>query len=367
MPHSSQLKYYIALAAPPTRTPATGDEPFMRAEAGFNPSWFHKFCGIEFLEQWHQDPEYRLRCHHTMAAEIKRRFPGYNIGGVLDDAPPDLLTGTFGAGIVDMLFGRAMRYFPDKWPVPVGEPLTDEEADSLAVPDLNNSELFQSVLAQLDRIHQLTGAAGGFLNWQGVLNIAFRLRGQEIFIDMLMAKDRAGHIFNVIADTMIQGMKMLHARQREYGVDYHFATISNCTVNMAGPDLYSELLLPCDLKIRQEFRDFAIHNCAWTVTPYLDAYAQVPGLGYLDMGIDSDMQKARRLFPDTRRNLLYTSMDLNNKSEPELRQDFERIAAELGPCDLGLPDIENDVPDDRIMYAMDLCRELSEQGSRVAG
>jgi hypothetical protein len=357
---TNQLRYYIALGAPPTRTPATGDEPFMRPEVGFNPSWFHEFCGIDFSEEWHRDPKVRLQSHEKMAAEIRRRFPGYNIGEVLDDKPPDLLTGTYGIGVLDLIFGRSLRYFPDRWPVPIGEPLTDAEADSLSVPDVENNGFFHQVLAQLDEIVQLTGSARGYLNWQGVLNTAFRLRGQEIFIDMVVAPERARHILGVVAETMIRGAKMLYARQREAGSDYQFISIGNCTVNMAGPRLYEQLLLPYDRKIRQEFRDFGIHNCAWTVTPYLDAYASISGVGYIDMGLDSDMKRARQTFPDARRNLLYTSMDLKNKTDDELWQDFKRIAQDLAPCDVGFPDIESDVPDDRIMFAIDVCSELSE-------
>jgi len=79
------------------------------------------------------------------------------------------------------------------------------------------------------------------------------------------------------------------------------------------------------------------------------------------MGITSDLKKAKRLFPETRRNILYTSMDLANKSEQQIRTDFEKIANELAPCDVGLPDIEVDVPDDRILFAMDLCKEFSDK------
>ncbi|MHC4361508.1 MAG: hypothetical protein ACYSTZ_01675, partial [Planctomycetota bacterium] len=75
-----QLRYYIALSAPPTRTLAEGTEPFMRPEPGFNPSWFHKSCGIDFSERWHKDVEHRLQCHQAMSDEVRRRFPGRNIG-----------------------------------------------------------------------------------------------------------------------------------------------------------------------------------------------------------------------------------------------------------------------------------------------
>ncbi|MFC2133963.1 hypothetical protein ACFLR4_04695 [Bacteroidota bacterium] len=358
-----QLRYYINLGAPPTRTEALGDEPFMRPEVGFNPSWFYKYCGIDFGEEYHKEPKVRMESHRKMSVEIKKKFPGYNIGGVLNDQPIDIITGMYGIGILDKIFGRPIRYFSDKWPVPEGEPMTEDEVDALTIPDLTNNEFFQNIFSQIEEIYRLTGSTRGYLNWQGVLNTAFRFRGQDIFTDMISAPERADHLFNVVADTMIASIKLLHAKQREYGVENEFATISNCTVNTVGPKLYDQFLLPLDIKIRNEFKNFGIHNCAWTVTPYLDGYRKVPNLGYLDMGIDSDLVKAKSLFTETRRNILYTSMNLKNKSDEELRKDFEKIAEELAPCDVGLPDIENDVPDERIMFSIDLCSELTQKYS----
>jgi len=160
---------------------------------------------------------------------------------------------------------------------------------------------------------------------------------------------------------MIEGIKMLHQRQEKAGVDEKFATISNCVVNMISSEQYREHLLPYDMKIREHFEKFGIHNCAWVVDPYMSAYATVPRLGYIDMGITSDLKKAKELFPEARRNVLYTSMDLANKSKKQIRCDFEKIANELAPCDVGLPDIETDVPDEKVLFAMDLCQELSEK------
>ena len=180
-------------------------------------------------------------------------------------------------------------------------------------------------------------------------------------MDLLDAPDRAHHIFDCVTTTMIQGIKKLHERQKKAGVDEKFATISNCVVNMISADHYRKHVLPFDLKIRAEFKNFGIHNCAWVVDPYMEAYATVPKLGYIDMGITSNFKKAKRLFPNTRRNILYTSMDLLNKSEDQIRSDFGHIAQELAPCDVGLPDIEVDVTDDRILFAMDLCKEFSNK------
>ena len=355
------LKYYINLGAPPIRDYASDSEPFLRPEVGFNPSWFHKFCGIDFSERWHTDIPYRLESHEKMAAEIKRRFPGYNIGEVLDDKPVDLLTGIFGIGVMDSILGRELHYEPHMWPAPVGEPLTDEDINRLEVPDLSKNEFFQSILAQVEKIHALTGSARGFLNWQGNLNTAFRLRGTDIFSDLLINRPLVEKLLHVISETFLQGVKLLHARQKELGTEYHFGTIANCTVNMAGPKTYEDVLLKHDIKIASQFEVCGVHNCAWTATPYLESYSKVPNVGYIDMGIETDLAKAREVFPRARRNCLYKSIDLGAKTKEEIRRDFELIAENLAPCDIGMPDIDHGVPDEKIMYAVDLCKEFSDK------
>lgn len=356
-----QLRYYIALGAPPIRTPADGTEPFMRPEVGFNPSWFYRFCDIDFSENWHVDTEYRLRCHEKMRKEIRKRFPGYNIGESLSEDHPDLLTGIFGIGIMDSLFGRSLTYYADKWPVPYGQHLEYEDIDRLSVPDLQNNRFFNNLLDEVDKVYKLTGSARGFLNWQGNLNTAFRFRGSNIFIDLVESRERVRKLLDVISDTYLKGVRLFYKKQSEYGINYNFATIANCTVNMAGPRIYRDILLEFDIKIARQFDYIGVHNCAWTVTPYLELYTGIPNVAYIDMGIESDLQKAKSCFPRARRNCLYKSIDLKNKNTDEIRKDFEYIAQHLAPCDVGMPDIEYDVPDEKIMFAMDICREFSNQ------
>lgn len=120
---------------------------------------------------------------------------------------------------------------------------------------------------------------------------------------------------------------------------------------------YEELLLPLDQRIAEAFGCLGIHHCAWSATPYLDVYARVPHVAYIDMGLDSDLRRARQLFPDARRALMYTPMDLAGKPLPEIEENFDRIAAEYGPCDLALADIEAGVPDERVRAAIDWCKQ----------
>jgi hypothetical protein len=297
-----------------------------------------------------------------MATEVQQRFPGHPIGWVTAGRPPgDLVTGIFGAAAMGRLLGLSIRYFPNAWPANVGPHLSDDAVARLEPPDLAHNDFFRGILRQATRAAELTGSAAGYLHWQGVLNTAYRLRGETIFTDLIEKSERARHVFDVVATTMIEGARALYAHQRRHGFEVRFLSVANCMLNMISPAQYREHLLPYDLRLRAAFETFGIHNCAWSIDPHMEAYAEIRDLGYIDMGIESDLARARRLFPGARRNLLYTPMDLKNKPWTDIRADLDRIAEKLGPCDLGLPDIETDVPDDRIRAVLEYCRELSAE------
>ncbi len=351
-----QLLSYIAPAAPATRRPAEGDEPFLRPEIGFTPAWYRGRLGVDFGERWHRDPAYRRETVRQMRAELGRAFPGTAIGGIdRPDAPLDLLTGTYGATLMAAVFGVKVLYAEDQWPTCEVGRLNAEQIDALEPPDLDASPAWRELMDQVDWIAEHEGRVEGFINFQGVLNNAHRLRGEGLFYDLFDAPERCRRLFECVCETMIRATRRLHERQRETGVDVRFATVSNCLVNMISPEQYREFLLPHDRRIAETFGCIGIHNCAWNANPYLDDYATVPNVGYIDMGTESDLPRAKARFPHARRAIMYTPMDLANKTEAELRADVETIASQYGPCDLVLADIEADTPDDRVHLIRRLC------------
>lgn len=353
---------YIAPAAPARRQPATGQEPFMRPEIGFTPNWYRSALGIDFGDKWHTDPIYRRETVLAMRDELKRRFPGTKIGGIdRPDKPLDLLTGVYGGNVVAMIYGVPIVYAKDNWPNCQHKYLSDEEADNLEPPDLDKNPVFQDIIRQLDWIEQSEDQIHGFLNWQGILNNAQRLRGEKIFFDIIDSPDRCSHLFECIYATMTEAIKQLHERQRKSGVDINFMTVSNCLVNMISPRQYRDLFLSFDQRFQGEFGCIAIHNCAWNADPYIEDYSKIKNLGYIDMGLDSDLARARQMIPDARRALMYTPMDLANKPWDQIRDDMERIARDYGPCDIVAADIEADTPDERVQALVDLCEEISDR------
>ena len=118
MPPTKQLISYIAHAAPATRRPATGHEPFLRPEIGFTPRWYHDATGATFGETWHTDPACRREAIVAMAKETKRRFGGRGDIGVFQEAnqPLDLLTGTYGALLIPGIYGVPIKFQDLDWP-----------------------------------------------------------------------------------------------------------------------------------------------------------------------------------------------------------------------------------------------------------
>jgi uroporphyrinogen-III decarboxylase len=259
--------------------------------------------------------------------------------------------------------GFPIRYESDQWPVSEHVHISDEEMEYLQSPGLSVNPFFLKIMEQVDWIAQNEGKVYGFMNWQGVLNNAQRIRGQELFMDFYMNPDATKNLLGCVCTTMIDAAKILQQKQRESGVDFTFFTVSNCLVNMLSPELYAEFILPFDQKIAESFNTIGIHNCAWSATPFLGDYAKVPKVGYIDMGMDSDLETAKLLFPETRRAIMYTPMDVANKTSEQIRNDMELIAKKYGPCDIVAADIEHGTPDEKVLELIKICNDISENYS----
>ena len=314
----------------------------------FAPNWYHVARGIDFSEHWHTDPFYRQQTCVQMKRAMTETLPEYNPLDIGDSFTyencPATLSAAYGVSFIPAIFGKTVEYYPNNWPAAKGHYLDDEEVKKLTVPDINNNSFFQNFLGQLKKISEKEGQITGQLNYQGILNIALKLRGEQIFIDMMTAPLLSEHLFTVVTETLITVIKKIYQIQKASGAEIadHFVT-SNCTVNMISGPTYHKHLLKFDKKLAESFKHFGIHNCAWKVDPYLESYAQIPNVAYLDFGIDSDFKKIRKLFPRTRRSLMYDPERLIDESV-NFVEDFKKIKDELFPCDIILTPLDYHIP-----------------------
>lgn len=357
-----QLTSYIAPTAPAARQPAIGDESFLRPEIGFTPNWYRTVMDIDFGRRWHCEPAYRREILPAIHSELKRRFPASNIGGINNpEKSLDLLTGTYGCVSVAAIYGIPIVYAENNWPNCKRSYLNDDEVDNLEPPDLERNPFFQELMAQVDWIASHEGRVEGFINFQGVLNNAYRLRGEKIFYDIVDSPQRCRRLFDCICTTMINAAKRLYKRQLQSGVKVDFFTVSNCMVNMISPWQYRDMLYPFDLRIAETFGCIGIHNCSWNADAYIDDYTTIPYLGYIDMGMDSNLTRAREVFSHARRALVYRPTDLVNKPLKTIEAELEQIAGQYAPCDIVVGDIEADTPDERILAFLKLCNQINRR------
>ena len=260
-----------------------------------------------------------------------------------------------------MTLGMPLLYHPDRWPeLEPGHGLSESAVEGLDAEKLLCGRFVEEMFAQMDQIEAGWGAIHGYLNWQGVLNNAFHARGQQIFLDLADAPELGERLFEILTQVMIGLAQAVQRRQRRSGFHIDELCVSNCTMSMVSPGMYRRFLLPCDRRIAESFERFGVHTCNWDATPYLAELRKLPNLGYLDMGLASDLAAAKEQFPEARRAVLYSPRRVVEQSLEQIRLDMERVQRELAPCDVVLADLPLGVPDERVNDVLRICRELEQ-------
>ncbi len=354
-----QLRNHIPISGPARREPVDGTESPMRVSLGFEPAWFYQRCRAEFGERWHTDPIHR---HETLVAvktELHRAFPTVEYWDVNRADDTWTISGVYGSYFIAQVFGCELEYASDRWPAVIRRPsLSLEELANLKLDDLLNAPIVADLHQQMDVIEREAGKIHGYFSWQGVLNNAFNIHGQDIFTGMIETPELAHQFFALIRDVMIALAQRVQARQRQSGFHINQLDVSNCVMNMISPRMYREFIFSYDRQIAEQFEYFGVHTCNWNVTPYLTVLRDLPKMGYLDMGIASDMRRARGMFPDTRCAVMYSPVKLQDAAHDEIERDMLRIHDELAPCDIVVADIQSTTPDSRVNELLQVCRML---------
>jgi len=358
-----RLRSHIPIAAPARREPFVGDEPDLRVSLGFCPSWFHQRLGIDFSEKWHLDPEYRYATLLTMKRELQRTFPmvPYFEVNMEDGIERSCATisGVHGIMLIPMLYGIEPLYQADRWPDAKGAMHIEKtQLERLQPFDVEAHPIMVQLFEQMDTIEERWGQIEGYLNYQGVLNVALKLRGSAIFMDMYDDPGFAHFLFHHIAHTIEAVSKLVQERQRRSGFYVNQLSMSNCVINMISPQQYEEFILPHDLRLSEEYERFGIHTCNWDVTPYVHSLRKIKKMGYLDTGMMADLKHLKDAFPDARRAVLYSPIALETKTLSQIEADIGRLAAEYAPCDIVMADVASTTLDSRVLDFLEIVRQV---------
>lgn len=357
-----KLRSHIPIGSPARREVADGTESDMRVSLGFLPRWFAEKCDVSFSRDWHENPYYRRECLIKMKNELCTRFPSVSYWDLDNREDLATISGCFGAYVIPASLGFEVKYYNDRWPTLVKNRgnLSLKDIENLSVDKVLSGKFAKKLFSQMDQIESEWGKIHGYLNWQGVLNNGFHLRGQEIFTDMKTRPSLVHKLLDKITEIMILLAQRVQKKQRESGFQIDHICVSNCTLNMISPQDYQEFVLPRDLKIAESFARFGVHTCNWDASPYFNELKKFPGLGYIDMGMTSDLKAAKEIFPEARRAVLYSPVKLQNLSTAEIKEDMKIIQNNYSPCDIVMADITENTADSKVKILLEICRKLDE-------
>jgi hypothetical protein len=342
---------------------------------GFTPRWYRDRLGVDFSEAWHLDPGYRRDSLVAMRSLLHEEFPTVDYffpeRAERGARASDTISGVYGIMLVPSLYGLEIVYRADGWPDAAGgRPVAREDlADILDAGPFDLSDpaslpgggvTLRALFSQMDEIERRRGPVHGYPNYQGILNVALKLRGADLFIDMIDDPDFAHRLFGHVAVTIGALSKLVQARQRASGFDVDLLSLSNCVMSMISPAQYEDFVLPLDLGLSGGYLRFGIHTCNWNIGPYRDSLAKIPRMGYIDTGMSSDLAAVKARFPVARRAVMYGPGDLERKDLASIAADFERLAREYAPCDIVLADIETTTTETRVRDALALTKDLEK-------
>lgn len=265
----------------------------------FHPSWWNRYAGISFDEDFFFDAEKRVEKDRDMRRALYEYFGEYGIGEK-DPAPrPILFSDLIACGFLySQLLGCEVIFTePDAPQVRCAE-LDDEAALRLKAPALSDSTLWQRVEKQIAWLENRFGAVESAINLQGIQNIALDLRGQQLFYDYYDDPEIAHNLLRAATELSIAiGRHLYQVSPMVSGgvtsiikqVAPQVYLTSNCSVTMVSNAMYCEHLLKYDQQLALQFDNFGIHHCGSNMESVIEGYLRVPNLRFIEIGAGSKL------------------------------------------------------------------------------
>ncbi len=345
----------------------------MKYDITFHPSWWHKNAGVDFTQNFFDDPEYRMDCDVRMRRVLFEKFGEYGIGEEHPEKRPLLGTDLLAAGyLYSELMGCDIIYEPDNSPQVVCAHLDEDSIDDVEIPDLEKSEVWARTQKQIDYLKKEYGRVETYVNLQGIQNIAMDLMGQDVLMAYYSAPEEVDRLLCKITEFSIDVGKRFYALSDDVsgGVTAIIRQTrplcyltSNCSVEMVSNQIYEDFLLKYDQQLAEAFPHFAIHHCGRSMEHVVDGYSKVQNLEFAEVGAFSDIKAVREKLPGVFLNARYSPVRLMNAAKEDVEKEVAALA-ENGQENGGLVSIscvgiDSNMPDEQILSFLEACRKIS--------
>lgn len=315
------------------------------ADIFFHSDWWYKNYGIDFGKKYYFDPEYRMRVNKKKERILYERFGDLGLGS----PNPSLVPWVSGIDCVTLpaIFGCEIEFRKGEQVWFSRLDINDEEAKHLETPTVEDSYPMSQIIEQGNYLKRKYGEVKGMINWQGVQNLAYDIRGNQLFMDYYEKPNIAQKILQVSAEAIIRVVKCadkLFGKPKVY-------TTSNCTVQMISPQIYEDYLLTYDNILSDELTDsehgFGIHYCGKNMEKILSSLKKVKNLKFLEVGWGSDVGKVRRAFPNLTISARISPVRLRMNSKKDIEKDVRKLM-EDGASFVRCAGVDSQTPDENI-------------------
>ncbi len=311
-------------------------------EVVFHPDWWSHHAGIVFNEDYFFDPETRVAAEQRHRQVLFDKFGSLGLGEENAEKKPVIGPVHIAAGfVVSALLGCKIRFNDDGPPEVLPRAMSDDEVMALDVPDVTNTYPMNKLLPLMDELEAKYGYVEGDVDWNGLLNTALDLRGQNFMMDYYTNPDLVKHLLDVIYETTLETVNLIRKRtgtsstavNRIVGVvDPTINLHSNCSVTMISKDTYDEFHLPYELKLADQLRPYGIHHCGNDMHKVAESYAKSDPV-LLDVGWGSNIAFCREKLPNSILSLRIDPVQMNTWTPDEVQRHVSRCIEAGGPLD----------------------------------
>jgi uroporphyrinogen-III decarboxylase len=348
---------------------------FLPLEIVFNPNWWYHATGISFDEAFYLDARTRIANDVTMRRTLYERYGEMGLGEP-DPAPRPIIGSLHVAGgfVIPALLGARIRFAPDAAPQPEPMQWSVEQVEALEKPDWHQTWPMRQLIADMDLLEAEYGTLVGDLNTDGLLNAAYHLYGEQLYLDFYEAPHRARRLLDLIGELIVDialyvrsrtGSCSISVNRMAAHVDPELFLHANCSVQMISPKSYRQMHLPVEQAMARRIQPFGVHHCGDNTHHIAPAYAELP-LCYLEVGWGSDVAACRQALPGVFLNLRLSPVRMLQSTPGEIAADLEALLLAAGPLEqVGLCCINMDhgTPDDNLWAIFDVVRRYREYGA----
>lgn len=345
----------------------------MKYDITFHPSWWHEYAGVDFTQDFFDEPEYRMDCDIKMRKALYDHFGEYGIGEKNPRKRPLLGTDLLAAGyLLSELMGCDIIYEADNSPQVMCRNLDEEDIEEVMAPDLDKSDVWKRTQKQIDYLKENYGHVETYINLQGIQNIAMDIMGQEVMVAYYTAEDEVNHLLSEITKMSIDVGKRFKALSSDIsgGVTAivrqtrpEVYLTSNCSVEMVSNDLYEKFLLPYDQQMADALGSFGVHHCGKSMEHVVEGYSKIKGLDFAEVGAFSDMKAVRKALPGVFLNARYSPVRLMNASKDEVMNEVQALVNDGqengGLISVSCVGLDKNISDEKIKYFLEACRSIS--------